>query len=248
MNTIFEKKYEVSTFLTNVQGKLGLYFLLNILQDIASDHAEELGFGYQDMLRMKLFWVLTRQNLSMTHWPRWKDEILVKTWIREGEGAASFRDFSIHLNDKVIGNCSTSWVTLNSETRRPVAFDRKILFPQMSAGPQDYLETRKISPLEVGKKVLSFHVRNSDIDMNYHVNNTKYSQWILDSIPLETQKRHILSSYEVNFIAETRPEDLISIWECPQETTGQGLSTQFQGLREKDNKIVFTSRIGYFEA
>jgi acyl-ACP thioesterase len=37
-------------------------------------------------------------------------------------------------------------------------------------------------------EIAQFRVRNSDIDLNQHVNNTKYAQWILDALPIEVLK------------------------------------------------------------
>jgi hypothetical protein len=67
--------YDVASFLSNSQKSLGLFALLNLLQDAAALHADELGFGYDEMVRKKTFWVLTRQKLEMQTWPKWKERV-----------------------------------------------------------------------------------------------------------------------------------------------------------------------------
>jgi medium-chain acyl-[acyl-carrier-protein] hydrolase len=172
--------YRVTSFLSNPYGKLGLYGLLNLLQDIASDHATMLGFGFDDMVRMKTFWVLTRQKVLMNRWPVLGEKVTIKTWVRLGEGALSHRDFSLFVGDEKVGECSTAWITLHSETRRPVMVDRSGVLSQLTAFEKVSVDPEKISVMkEELQDVAKFSVRNSDIDLNMHVNNTKYAQWIL---------------------------------------------------------------------
>lgn len=93
--------------------------------------------------------------------------------------------------------------------------------------------------------VASFSVRNSDIDLNMHVNNTKYAQWILDSIPLSSHGQYDLKSYEINFVAETKLEDVIAIQKSQRDYLEDGsFQSQFQGVREADGKTVFIARLG----
>jgi acyl-ACP thioesterase len=67
----------VNSFLVNPQKRLGLYGLLNLLQDTAWIHATHLGHGYDNMLLEETAWVLTRQKVRMTEWPKWGDEIQI---------------------------------------------------------------------------------------------------------------------------------------------------------------------------
>lgn len=244
--SLFTAEYRVTSFLTNAYGKLGLYSLLNLLQDVAGVHATELGFGYEDMVRMKTFWVLTRQKVVMTKWPSQGEKIKINTWVRLGEGALSNRDFSLFLGDELIGECSTSWITLDAETRRPVAVDRSGVLSQLTAFEKVSIDAEKIKALKDNlETVASFSVRNSDIDLNMHVNNTKYAQWILDSIPLSSHGQYDLKSYEINFVAETKLEDVISIQKSQRDYLEDGsFQSQFQGVREADGKTVFIARLG----
>lgn len=240
-------EYKVSSFLSNAYGKLGLYHLLNLLQDVASQHGDLLGFGYEDMVRMQTFWVLTRQKVVMRKWPVLGDSVEIKTWIRFGEGALAYRDFSIHLNGEQIGESCTGWITLNSETRRPTIIDRSSLRLLVEELPSVGIETEKIPRYKKDdlEDMIRFNVRNSDIDFNMHVNNTKYAQWVLDSIPLASQGQFDLLSYEINFIAETMLHDIIVIQKSPRDYQEDGsFKSYFQGKRQSDGKIVFISRLG----
>ena len=54
---IHEKAYVVPVFEIGADEKLNPYSLFNYLQDIASEHAEKLGFGKDDLMKKNKFWV-----------------------------------------------------------------------------------------------------------------------------------------------------------------------------------------------
>ena len=243
---LYEKEYHITSFLTNTRGKLGLYALLNLLQDVAHFHANILGLGYEQMVAKKTFWVLTRQKLVMNKWPKWEDCIHIKTWVRLSASAFTNRDFAIYLNGEKSGEATTSWMTLDADTRRPKSVDHKELFANLNHPEKIDIEDEKIVPEKTEQTTLAeFKVRNSDIDQNNHVNNTKYAQWILDAIPFQAHHEHDLESYSINFVAEAKLSDIVKIQNGPRKNEQQNsFETQFQGVREADSKVVFVAKLG----
>jgi acyl-ACP thioesterase len=243
---VLTREYEVNSFLVNPQKKLGLYSLVSILQDSAWTHATQLGYGYEDSLEKKMFWVLTRQKIVMSIWPAWAEHIQVNTWVRPVRGVVGTRDFEILVDGKKIGESTTSWILLNLETRKPIrsgvaSFDSSV----RTEGVLE-LEARKIEVRDDLIVRAEFRVRNSDLDMHYHVNNSRYVQWILDSIPIEWHERHELHTYEINFIAETTKSDTVIISMTPEKDGPfKNDWVQFQGVRKSDGKTVFAARLQF---
>ncbi len=235
--SIWIQNYNVNTFLVNPQKKLGLYGLLNLFQDTAWIHATHLGHGYESMIKEQTAWVLTRQKLKMESWPHWGDDIQIKTWIRPINGLLAIRDFEMMSSGKKWGECTTQWLILDLKTRRPAEKSLKLSLDEFRPDCPPFIDAGKIHPSAIGKFLAEFHVRNSDLDLNGHVNNTRYAQWILDSVPHEKHPEFILREYEVNFIAETKSGDVISIL----GTTLSDDSFHFQGLRSADKKVVFAA-------
>jgi medium-chain acyl-[acyl-carrier-protein] hydrolase len=238
--TIWTQDYAVDTMVLNPQKRLGLFGLLNILQDAAWNHAANLGAGFDDMIARGAIWVLTRQKLTMTGWPEWGGKITVRTWPCPFSGAIAPRQFEIFSGDKKLGECITLWLVMDAKTRRPIRIN-----------PADYpfdirrdgllaIAAGKIAPREGLKEAARFCVRNSDLDVNGHVNNTQYAKWILDSIPLDAHRRFRIASYEVNFLAETTLGDEIAIEGCKAAHK----LFHFQGRRTADGKVVFTAKLG----
>lgn len=231
------QQYNVNTYLVTPRKRLGLYGLLNLLQDTAWIHATHLGHGYEEMIKDGQAWVLTRQKLKMDKWPSWTETIELKTWVRPVTSMIAVRDFEIFLSGEKIGECSTQWLILDLATRKPAEKVLNMAEDEFRQDAPPMIEASKISLQKDLKEFAQFHVRNSDLDLNGHVNNTKYAQWILDSVPEANLRTYNLLEYEVNFIAETKSGDVITIF-------GGALTEdrfQFQGVRTSDQKIVFAA-------
>lgn len=240
----FEQKYRINSLVLNSSGRLGLFAFLNLLQDCAWEHAHQIGHGYADTLQKKAFWVLTRQKIKMSRWPTWGENIHIQTWIRE-PSAGVIRDF-LCLDDQgnILGEATTGWLLLDSQTRRPFKEDLKNwIDPRFVAAQSVSIQPEKIQTRDRFESLASFEVRNSDLDVNKHVNNTKYAQWVLDAIPREWHSRFQLLEYDINFLAETHLKDVVRI-----EQQFDGLEEDelkdsfFRGVRESDQKVVFTAK------
>jgi len=212
---VFTKEYEVNTFTTNPSKKLGLLGLVGVLQDIAAVHAEKMGFGYEDMLKRGSFWVLARQSIRIKKWPALFEPLTVQTWSREPRSFNAFREFEIHSNGIHVADCSTTWVALSVEKRRPLEIPHHNLpFTPRTEDLLDY-EAKKVT---VGKELdqyelrKAFETRNSDLDLNGHVNNTKFSQWVIDSIPFELHSKYTITGYHINFLSEVKLNDHVTVY------------------------------------
>ena len=84
---------------------------MNIAQEMATRAADPLGFGYNEMLKKNMAWVLSRMHFVFMDTPLWNDEIKVTTWHKGIGGPFFLRDFLISGADgsqKVVGTSSYS--------------------------------------------------------------------------------------------------------------------------------------------
>lgn len=242
-SVIFEKSYSVNSINININKKLGLFGILGILQDISALHADDLGVGYENMVKNDAFWVLTRQKLKMTRWPSWQEDINIKTWPRSPKGMMAIRDFEIFIKDEKIGECSSSFMVLNGTTRKAISPNLESLKNAHQFPADLNINPEKINLPEEMKFKKIVEVRNSDLDMNLHVNNTRYSQWMLDAIPIDAHKNTKLIEFDINFISETRLGETIELFTHSELLDEKNKVTFFKGFRPKDQKTVFTARL-----
>ncbi len=228
MQAIYTKEYSIDTFTSNSHKRLGLLGLVGILQDIATFHARDAGFGHDEMMERGVFWVLIRKSIKMSRWPSIFSKIKVKTWSRVPNSFYAFRDFEIYCDDELIGTASTTWVTLEIKKRRPteIPLEQLPITPRVE-GILDY-EAKKVPFSEHLSLVSTFQTRNSDLDLNGHVNNTKYTQWILDSIDYSLHNEKIISEYHINFLNEVKLGDSVEVYKDTQ-TSSSDSSVTFIG-------------------
>ena len=54
-----------------------------------------------------------------------------------------------------------------------------------------------------------FVVRHRDLDINQHVNNASFVEWLVESVPARVLNTSVLAELEINFLAEAFYEDHI---------------------------------------
>ncbi|MFN8944386.1 MAG: acyl-[acyl-carrier-protein] thioesterase [Pseudobdellovibrionaceae bacterium] len=235
------EEYKIASYLVNLRGKAGLFGVLNFIQDVGLLHAHHL----QIQLKPNQTWVFTRQKLVMSRWPDWNQTMSIRTWLRTPVDQFFYRDYELYLGDQKIGECTSTFTVMDRVSRKLAKFDWEAL-PDVWRNQEILIHTpEKIKVIENAPTISEFNVRNTDLDMNHHVNNTKYAQWILDSIPLNVLQAGVdLNEYEVNFLAEVKPDETVAIQRIDQvEENQNSMISQFQGFRSVDGKFVFTARL-----
>lgn len=244
MNPIWTQTYDVNTIVLDPLKRISLVGLLNLLQDTAWIHAEHLGWGYEDLIRNQTIWVLSRQKLVMREWPLWQETVTINTWPRRSGAIMALREFEILVGDRKVGACSTSWLVLDWNTRKVQKLDRIMSgIVSRDEGVLD-IAAERVPPRTDLKEVARFEVRNSDLDVNGHVNNTRYAQWLTDTMTLDELKAYAIDEYEVNFLAETGVGDTVAI-ESEAGTPGAdgSIARHYQGRKTTEEKPAFTARL-----
>ena len=205
--SIYEQEFELSFLNCYPNGLLKYTDLCNFIQIVAGNHADLGGISYSDMQTQNQAWVVSRMRLEIAKLPKWRDKVVVKTWIKTLENSRSIRCIEFYLNDEKIIGCETFWVVINTKTRKP----------DILALPHNHFEkidsnatnspTDKINTNEEFKKVGTKKVLFSDLDVVNHANNVKYLEWCLD---YENPKNLLLSkvkAFDMNFMRELNLND-----------------------------------------
>jgi medium-chain acyl-[acyl-carrier-protein] hydrolase len=220
----YEKSYKIPVYEIGFNGLLSPQSLFNFLQDIASEHAESLRFGKDDLLKENRFWVLSRIAARIIKWPGWEETLIVKTWPRGTDKLFALRDFEVKYPDgTVVALASSSWLVVDLTTRRVQRPD-SVLSSFNEGFPIKSSLGRNASKLEpVTEDIITTHpfkVRPSDLDINLHVNNVIYLQWITDSYDPDFRMKFNPSFVEINYLAESRHNDEITIRKSRDKNNG----------------------------
>lgn len=213
-SSILEKEYEINFTQCLPSGHLKYTELCNLLQLTASTHADLGGISFTDMQEFNQAWVLSRMRIEIKALPKWKDKVVVKTWINTLENSRSIRALEIYLNgEKIIGG-ETFWAVFNTVKRRPeaLALDHEHfqLYPEMKATEESFSKI-VIDPEK--EEVFEKKVILSDLDIVNHVNHVKYLEWCMDVVDEKIILNQKIKSFEMNFMKELSLRDLVVIHE-----------------------------------
>lgn len=207
------EKHRIASYQMDLKGQATLPVICNLFQEIAGNHAAANGFGFFDMLKLKRMWVLTRLRVEIEQYPKWNDDVIVKTWVKSRKGLFSEREFLLTdtKNNKLAGAIS-GWMLLDLNSKRPVSvedFDVNIKMFSHESPVNEPLKKIK----QIKDTFLSYvrEVRFQDIDVNMHVNNVKYIEWFLSSFPFEFRKNNNVKNFDINFLSEMKYGDSAEI-------------------------------------
>jgi acyl-ACP thioesterase len=143
--------------------------------------------------------------MQMDRYPGYKEIITIRTWLSEYSTIKGFRENIIYDDqNNIIGRAKGLWVFFDIVRRRPIPiFDSiKEKWSFCNEESISYNISRKISAVESSDYESKFKVNRYDTDMNKHVNNIRYLQWVVESVPNEIIENYFLHSIDGRFISE----------------------------------------------
>jgi acyl-ACP thioesterase len=237
LENTYNEKFKIRSYEVDVSGRATILTICNLLQEIAGNHAGELGVSVDKLFSKKLTWVLSRLHLKMISYPVWREKISITTWPSDVYGKFATRDFELFdSKNKLIGQSTTSWMLIDLIKMKPIVmpeFITKIELPnRRRAINDDFDKLPKIKNIDLQRK---YNVRLSDLDLNQHVNNVNYIEWAIESIPIEVIQRYKLVQFEISFRAESKYGD--SVISKTQVVDGNNQKTFLHNLIKGNSDI-----------
>ncbi|MBW2061443.1 MAG: hypothetical protein JRI95_07755 [Deltaproteobacteria bacterium] len=244
-SNIWKESYAIRSYEVNSKGSLSIISLCHLMQEAAEKHAITMGLALEDLRSDNLTWVLSRFALKIDAYPGWKDQIQVYTWPSGIQRLFALRDFLVTDQDnRPLAASVSAWLIINAETRRPVRMQPFI--DKLNIVEQDHVLRHKLDKLPELKRHghgQRFRVRYRDLDLNQHVNNVSYIEWVVESVPSDIQNTSTLSELEINFQAEAFFGDHV-VARCHPQSTDR--STFLHNIiREGDNQEVVRAKTAW---
>ena len=195
------------------KGHLSVRALCELLQEAGGNHAQALGVGVDQLIPQGWTWVLREWQFEMLAWPRWRDEVTIETWPSGLDEMVATRDFRLHDGGgRSIGRATSRWMMVDFRRRRPIRMPdavRAIRRPERSGLAADTLP--RGGPASEPGLAVDYRVRFADLDINEHVNNVSYVEWVLETVPREVLRGGTLAAMTIAFRAECRSESTVTV-------------------------------------
>lgn len=228
--TKYVKEYVVKSYEADCHGFLRILTLMNILQDIACENADVLGFGFAKCHEHNLTWVGSNYLIKINRLPRIDEHFVIETWPAVGKLWGAVRDFNIKdAKGEVIACAASQWVLIDYERRRPVALSK--YFPEYAFLDERVMDDdfHKLPSVANPDSVKEYAVRFDDVDVNNHVNNAVYPMWASESVDSAFRLTHLPAEIELCFKKEALYGEKVVV------DTKQNESESLHVIRDKKN-------------
>ncbi|MGL5318925.1 MAG: acyl-[acyl-carrier-protein] thioesterase [Bacteroidales bacterium] len=197
--------YEVNPFFVDPEGEMTITSIINHLQLVAHMHADSCGWGFDALLKNKSRWVLARMAIEMKQYPKTYDQLSIATWVDDITRAFSSRNFEMkNQQGEILGYARSIWSVIDMETRKSIDLS------EIAQNIQAY-KSDKPCPIDRPRRPMNIQqtdpvkvpVKYADIDVNRHVNSTRYVEHILDLFPLNFHDEHDIERFDISYQSET---------------------------------------------
>lgn len=184
--------------------------MFELMQEASIRHTEELGMGREMTLDRGLLWMVTLQRAEITRMPEYDECITLESWPGDTMHLLFPRYYRV-LDEKgeILVAASALWALVDQDTRRMIFPDR---YGVVIEGEKTGNEIALPSPPLRAKEgaVSAFTVPYSYVDLNGHMNNTRYFDLAEDRIPAAAEGRG-LRSIAVEYTNEARLGDELRV-------------------------------------
>jgi acyl-ACP thioesterase len=243
MEAIYRKKYTVHTSEVDFSQKLKLSALFIYFQNMGTKHAEILEVGRNELQNYDVIWVLIRAKVDVVRYPKWNEDIFIETWPQQPKKIEFERNFIVYDSDNnIIARAITSWVIIDINSRK---LKRSSLinpkFPIIERERALNCELGKIKSKGNLEEVYTKTVGYSDIDINEHLNNSRYIDYIMDCFSLEKHKNYFVKSIEIDYVHEALPGDSITLYTDLSRVNENII--YIEGINDETKINIFKSQI-----
>lgn len=214
MGKVYEKEYELHYYDVDKNLKGSMSTIINILSDIGTRQSEELGSGMKELMKENMTWVFYNYHVKIFRDPMYGEKLKVKT---EPVGFKKFyalRNYEIKdSHGNVIVTANAIFLLINLEKRRMMRIpESQYEVYGVQGDMKGEFKIPRIEAIDEYKYKDTFKVRYTDIDSNQHVNNTKYVDWAIETLPEEIINNYSLDEIKVTFEKECKYGDTVNVY------------------------------------
>lgn len=211
MDWKYSEAFKIRGYEVDGDNQAPVQTLCAFMEEAAGSHADRLGLGVDFLQGKGITWVLARMQMRLFALPSSADTVLVQTWPVAVERLQFRRDFLLTDGQgREFARAVTDWVIIDLESRRLQKIPEFVAAHQ-PPDAEKVLEQEKlrIEGQENAPELKRFVVRKADIDRNRHVNNVRFSDWMLESVPDDFSAGKKLFGLQIIYRAEALYGDAV---------------------------------------
>lgn len=213
MKAVLTEKHNIGPSLCDKSGNMSVPAAFTLFSDIATQHADVLGIGLDEMLPKKLFWVAVRTKIRFRSFPRMASRTELTTWPEAPERLRCYRNYVLRSEDgEILAKGKTEWVVINTENGRPQSAQG--IFPEeLEYLPEsnDVGAFSRIKDEDFDTPVGTYRVAATDIDIGGHMHNAFYVRALLSLFSWDELSAMNIKSFEINYRTPCYEGDVLTV-------------------------------------
>ncbi|MFH1195735.1 MAG: acyl-ACP thioesterase domain-containing protein [bacterium] len=201
----YSRNYLVHYYEIDSKRRLTLPALIHYFEDIAILNSEQQGFTLDYYEKNHCGWMLFKWDVKIHRYPVFNESIKINTRPTAFKNFFGNREYDIFSADgQLIVEAKSLWILADTQTRRPLRVPDE-MYIGFDTKKEDETKFNKLDELEAisdGEFRRNISVHESDIDTNNHVNNVRYVEWVMESLPREFLSSNYVTGIKVNYKKE----------------------------------------------
>ncbi len=206
------KSFELRYTDVDAYDNLKLSALLSFLEESACLSADELGFGYADVAPKHLGFVIVNWYIELKRNIKFGDILTLHTWPLKPKFSVFLRDFEFYCGEEKVGVATARWCMINTDTFSVLpasAFFAEDAFDNYNTDRSVCFSAWKIPRISYGELKYKKAVTYSDYDHYFHVNNTKYADYLMDVFSVDELKDKDMRSVQITYVKQCKEGEII---------------------------------------
>jgi len=208
---VYKEEFVLRATHCDLTGQWKPTAILETMQEMAGTHAELLGVGRNALIEKNVVWVVTRAEVVMDRYPSMLERISIETFPMPNR-RWFFPRYFVFRDDKgeKIGHAGTLWALLDLSTRKMAKPDEvSALMPDNSDLLAPFGLPATVAEVAGTVERGAYTPLYTDLDVNGHVNNTKYMDWCCNALGIDQMRENFLARFIVNYNTEIMPGQTI---------------------------------------
>ena len=206
MGLTYQMKMKIPFDMADMNGHIKLPDVILLSLQVSGLQSIDLGISDKSMLeKYNLVWIITDYDIDVVRLPKFGEEMTIETEALSYNRLFCYRRFTIYDEaGNAIINMLATFVLMDRDSRKVHAVEPKIVAPYEAEFSKKLIRGPKYPDLKepINK---DYHVRFYDLDMNGHVNNSKYLDWIFEVMGADFLMEHIPRKIHLKYVKEVRP-------------------------------------------
>jgi len=211
MGLTYQMKMKIPFDMSDMNGHIKLPSLILLSLQVSGSQSAQLGVSDKEILeKYNLVWIITEYDIDVIRLPRFAEEMTIETEALSYNRLFCYRRFTIYdESGQAIIQMLASFALMDRDSRKVHSVDPEMVAPYQSEFSKKIIRGPKYTDLD-NPTSKDYHVRFYDLDMNGHVNNSKYLDWIFEVMGADFLMDHIPQKINLKYVKEVRPGGMIT--------------------------------------